>query len=56
MAIDSDNWLAVEQCMEDENHVLLQVDCSKTKPQQQPQLILISSHAAHGTSSAATFS
>jgi hypothetical protein len=28
MAIDPDNWLAVEQVMEDENHVLLQAETS----------------------------
>jgi hypothetical protein len=28
MAIDPDNWLAVEQVMEDENHVLLHAETS----------------------------
>jgi hypothetical protein len=56
MAINPEDWLAVEQVMEDENHVLLQVEVTDTHQQPPPQLLLISGHAAHGTSSAATFS
>jgi hypothetical protein len=56
MAIDPENWLAMEQVMEDENHVLLQAEVSDTKQQQSPQLLLISTHAITSTSSAATFS
>jgi hypothetical protein len=40
--------------MEEENHSLLQVEA--TEQEKQPQLLMISSHAANGTSSAATFS
>jgi hypothetical protein len=56
LAIDPENWLAMEQVMEDENHVLLQAEVSNTEQQQPPQLLMISTHAATGASSAATFS
>jgi hypothetical protein len=56
MAIDPEDWLVVEQVMKDENHVLLQAKVSETEQQQPPQLLMISTHAAHGTSFAATFS
>jgi hypothetical protein len=56
MVINPDDLLVVEQIMEDENHVLLQVEVTDTPQQQPPQLLLISAHAAHGTSSAPTFS
>jgi hypothetical protein len=56
MAIDPENWLAVEQVMEDENHVLLQAETTDSEQQTQPQLLVISSHVANGTSLAATFS
>jgi hypothetical protein len=56
MAMSPENWLVVEQVMEDENHVLLQAETSEPAMQQPPQLLLISSHAVNGTSSAATFS
>jgi hypothetical protein len=56
MAIDPENWLAVEQVMEDENHVLLQAGSTESDQPTQPQLLVISSHAVNGTSSAATFS
>jgi hypothetical protein len=55
MAITPEDWLAVEQVMEEENHALLQSN-SPVDNQEQPKLLLISSHAALGTSSAATFS
>jgi hypothetical protein len=56
MSVDPKNWLAMEQIMEQENHVLLQAENSETDQTQQPQLLFISSHAAQGTSTAATFS
>jgi hypothetical protein len=56
MAIDPDNWLAVEHVMEEENHTLLQAYVIEVEQSPQPQLLLISSHATNGTSSAATFS
>jgi hypothetical protein len=56
MSIDPENWLVVEQIMEEENHSLLQDDKETTEQQPIPQLLVISSLAAHGTSSAATFS
>jgi hypothetical protein len=56
MAIDPENWLAVEQVMETENHVLLQAEVTDLGQQQTPQLLLLSAHAANGTSSPATFS
>jgi hypothetical protein len=56
MSIDLDNWLAVEQMMEEENHILLQPGTPETETQQQPQLLVISSYAANGSSSPATFS
>jgi hypothetical protein len=55
MVIDPENWLEVEQVMEAKNHVLLQDDHSYTEVPPQPQLLLISTHASHGTSSIATF-
>jgi hypothetical protein len=42
--------------MKDENHVLLQAEVSDTNQQQPPQLLLISTRAAQGTSFATTFS
>jgi hypothetical protein len=56
MSIDLDNWLAVEQMMEEENHILLQPGTPETETQQQPQLLVISSYAANGSSSPVTFS
>jgi hypothetical protein len=56
MAMDHENWLAMEQVMEQENHVLLQVEDTPPDQNQPPQLLLISSHAAQGSSFAATFS
>jgi hypothetical protein len=56
MDMSPENWLVVEQVMEDENHVLLQAETSEPAMQQPPQLLLISSHVVNGTSSAATFS
>jgi hypothetical protein len=55
MAINPENWLAIEQQMEEVNHVLLQTKTVEETPQEQPHLLLISTHAAHGTSSVATF-
>jgi hypothetical protein len=46
----------MEQLMEEENHVLLQAESVDIDQQHQPQLLLISSHAAQGTSLASTFS
>jgi hypothetical protein len=40
----------MEQLMEEENHVLLQAESVDIDQQHQPQLLLISSHAAQGTS------
>jgi hypothetical protein len=56
MAIDPENWLVAEQMMEDDNHVLLQVETTEETLQQQPQLLMISAHAVQGISSTATFS
>jgi hypothetical protein len=56
MTMDPEDWLAVEQVMEDENHVLLQAEVTDPPDQQTPQLLLISAHATHGTSSTAIFS
>jgi hypothetical protein len=53
--VDPENWLALEQVMEEENHSLLQIGVTKLE-QQTPQLLMISSHAAQGTYSIATFS
>jgi hypothetical protein len=41
--------------MEEDNHVLLQSELTNTT-EAPPQLLMLSSHAANGTSSAATFS
>jgi hypothetical protein len=56
MAIDLENWLAVEQVMKDENHVLLQAEITDSDQQQPPQLLLISAHATNGTFYPTTFS
>jgi hypothetical protein len=56
MAIDTKDWMSVEQAMEEQNHILLQTEITDQDKQQQPQLLMISSHGAQGTSSAATFS
>jgi hypothetical protein len=56
MVIDPENWLAIEQVMEDENHVLLQAESTKSDQPTQPQLLVISSHAMNDTSSTAAFS
>jgi hypothetical protein len=56
MDVHPEDWLTMEQAMEDDNHVLLQTEVTDTPPEQPPQLLMISSHAAHGTSIAATFS
>jgi hypothetical protein len=53
MAMDPKTWLQMEQLMEEKNHILLQADLTETP--QQPQLLMLSSHAAKGTSSVATF-
>jgi hypothetical protein len=55
MALNAEYWLVVEQVMEEENHSLLQSELLDTDKQETPQLLLLSSHAAHVTSSAATF-
>jgi hypothetical protein len=55
MAIDPEEWLAAEQSMEQENHILLQAETTKQEIPQQPQLLMISSNAIEGTSSVATF-
>jgi hypothetical protein len=49
MTIDPKSWLAMEQAMEEDSHVL-----SKLEVIDPPQLLMISSHAAKGTSSVAT--
>jgi hypothetical protein len=56
MVVDPENWLAMEQVMEEENHSLLQTEITDTGQQDTPQLLFISSHAAQGSCSAATFS
>jgi hypothetical protein len=56
MAVESDDWLAIEQAMEEENHSLLQTEVTKTEKQQTPQLLMLSTHAAKGTTSSTTFS
>jgi hypothetical protein len=54
MSINPKDWLAMEQIMENGNHSLFQLEV--TEPEcQTPQLLLLSSHAAHGTSSSTTF-
>jgi hypothetical protein len=55
MAVEPDDWLLMEQMMENKNHSLLQAQVTEIDPKP-PQLLLISSHAAKGTSSASTFS
>jgi hypothetical protein len=56
MALEPKDWLAVEQQMEEENHVLLQTELVEQRQEQPPQLLMISTHAVNGTISAATFS
>jgi hypothetical protein len=56
MSISPENWLAMEQEMEQENHVLLQTKITDQTTPEQPQLLLISSHATNGIVSIATFS
>jgi hypothetical protein len=56
MSLSLEDWLVVEQVMEEENHVLLQTEISDTETPQQPQLLMISSYAANGTTSTVTFS
>jgi hypothetical protein len=48
--------LAIEQKMEEENHVLLQIDTPEAPADPYPQLLMLSSIAASGIQSAATFS
>jgi hypothetical protein len=55
MALIPEDRLQVEQIMEEDNHVLLQTEISESK-EKTPQLLLLSSHATNGTTSAATFS
>jgi hypothetical protein len=45
MVVDPENWLAMEQVMEEENHSLLQTEITDTGQQDTPQLLFISSHA-----------
>jgi hypothetical protein len=56
MDVHPKDWLTMKQAMEDDNHALLQTEVTDTPPEQPPQLLMLSSHAAHGTSAAATFS
>jgi hypothetical protein len=56
MAIEPETWLELEQAMEQENHALLQHELTEPEKQQTPQLLMIFSHAARGTTTAATFS
>jgi hypothetical protein len=56
MAINPEDWLAMEQVMDEENHALLQVETSETEKNKQPELLLISANAVNGTSSTQTFS
>jgi hypothetical protein len=56
MSLDLDDWLQVEQIMEEENHVLLQAETTKPTSDPPPQLLMILTHAAKGSSSPATFS
>jgi hypothetical protein len=55
MAVVPDDWLPIEQTIEQENHTLLQTEVTETEQQQPPQLMMLLSHAAQGTSSPATF-
>jgi hypothetical protein len=56
MAMNPEDWLMVEQVMEEENHSLLQTKVSDTPTDPTPQLLTLSSHVVKGTSSATTFS
>jgi hypothetical protein len=56
MSFSLEDWLAMEQAMDEENHVLLQTEVTEPDQTQQPQLLLISSNAVNGTSSTTTFS
>jgi predicted DNA-binding protein len=55
MVLDPKNWLAIEQQMEEVNHILLQIETLEEVSQEQPHLLMLSTHAAQGTSYAATF-
>jgi hypothetical protein len=48
MNLNPEECLTVEQSMEEENHVLLQVDTRETPADQQPQLLMLSATAARG--------
>jgi hypothetical protein len=53
-----DNSVRLRSCIQNINinHVLLQIETVDTKTNTTPQLLMISTHAANGTSSVATFS
>jgi hypothetical protein len=55
ITVQPEDWLAMEQMMENDNHSLLEAEVTDP-PIEQPQLLMISSHVARGTSSSATFS
>jgi hypothetical protein len=56
ISMSPEDWLVIEQVMEEENHVLLQAESEEPMTDQQPQLLMISAHAVKGTSSTSTFS
>jgi hypothetical protein len=56
MSLNPEEWLAVEQSMEEENHVLLQAKTTKNPNETQHQLLIILAHAAKGTTSTTTLS
>jgi hypothetical protein len=56
MHLGPENWLTIEQQMEEVNHALLPTETVEEVNQEQPQLLQLSANAAQGTSSATTFS
>jgi hypothetical protein len=56
MALQPDDWLAVEQAMELDNHILLHPKVTPPDNTEPPQLLMISNQAVQGTTSVGTFS
>jgi hypothetical protein len=56
MALQPDDWLAVEQAMELDNHILLHPEVTPPDNTEPPQLLMISNQAVQGTTSVGTFS
>jgi hypothetical protein len=54
MALSPEDWLQVEQVMEEDNHVLLQTEMSESK--EETEMSFYKLNAANGTTSTATFS